>query len=647
MKKSTLYIVGVLILSLTIINCGRDDPYTKSHGIKEMARQASVQPIFDIPVMKASFVKPLEKETSLSREEINEMLQEKIKEAIEVERELQKIDKYNTYLTTFTTYGFKSPSTTDVPIGAMTPRWAKFPENVLVVYKVEKKSITAWEKEFEQDILTISETANVSPSQAKNIISKLKQDGYSLYKETIDQSSDVELLWFQNGWDLHPTRLNWKVYIEGTERNIITGYNSIGILKVQSIPTDVRVNITAGYFDLKDEFKPKSSQVESLEKEIERLEENLKKLEKELLDEQKKKEEKRDITTATRFDVLLGKVKLEVFYMKSAASGIFLGNMKVAKDFQGYHSSWGMESHDLYSEFKGVILTNAHVATAAQDYYMMVSKDKEVMYFIFPANSYIRYTQDSDIKGTPAQLLFYDGSPVLSWDYDCAIMVTTAIPQYEKHKAVLGNSDKIQEGDPVIMVGNPIFMQKFLTSGVVSNTSYNLMKSGYGDEILKKGLSQKQYNWLVNSNFWFDTPIGIGGTSGSGVWAVGGSEKGKVIALHNMGMAQKTSVMGDTYTFSKVDIEMFLNIVTDDGRLQDILKKYSKFLFNRDKVNDIDEIVQEDKIFTELLQKHSHIDIAGMNAGIPINRVKQYLQERGLNPSNFGWEGLDQKYWVR
>jgi len=637
-----LFILSVVLALM--LGCARGDPYEWSQETKEAARRASVQTVFDIPVLKASFTSPLE-EPLLTLVEINTLLQQKIKEAIDAERELQAKDKYSSFLTSIINYGFKPYSPMAIPLGAMTPKWAKFPENVLVVYKTEKKDITAWEKEFEQDILTISETANVSPTQAKTIVSRLKTDGYSIRKETTDPDSTVELFWFQSGWaDTYPTKLGWSVSIEGSDTNIIRGYDPRGIIEVSSIPEDSRVNVTAGYFDLKDEFKPKTEQVERLENEIEQLKKDLKAVEKKLLEG--KKPEKRDIGEATRMDVVLGTVKLETFYIKSPASGVFLGNMKVAEKVEGWHSSWGYESHNMWGEQKGVILTNAHVASMAIDFFVMVSKDKEVMYIVFPAESYVRYTQDSDTRGTPAQLLHYDRSPIMSWDYDCAIMVTTAVPQYEQHKAVLGDSDKVKEGDPVVMVGNPMLMQKFLTSGVVSNTSYNIMKSGFGDEILKKGLSRKWYNWLINGNFWFDTPIGIGGTSGSGVWAVSGSEKGKVVALHNSGMSAETSVKDNAYVFLKIEPSLFSDTIIKDGPLRSILKNYRSELFGGIGISSADEMVKDD-VFSKLLQEHGRTDVAGMNAGVPINKVKQYLQERGLNPNDFGWAALKPTYWIK
>ena len=48
-----------------------------------------------------------------------------------------------------------------------------------------------------------------------------------------------------------------------------------------------------------------------------------------------------------------------------------------------------------------------------------------------------------------------------------------------------------------------------------------------------------------------------------------------------------------------------------------------------------------------IMKKHGkYVDITGMNAGIPINKVKTYFQERGIDPSNFSWgKGIKKNYW--
>jgi len=39
--------------------------------------------------------------------------------------------------------------------------------------------------------------------------------------------------------------------------------------------------------------------------------------------------------------------------------------------------------------------------------------------------------------------------------------------------------------------------------------------------------------------------------------------------------------------------------------------------------------------------------MGGMSAGIPINDVKTYLQERGIDPTVFEFSGVANDYWVK
>ena len=41
------------------------------------------------------------------------------------------------------------------------------------------------------------------------------------------------------------------------------------------------------------------------------------------------------------------------------------------------------------------------------------------------------------------------------------------------------------------------------------------------------------------------------------------------------------------------------------------------------------------------------VEVTGMSAAIPINKVKAYLQERGINPDDFGWESVEKEYWEK
>ena len=652
MKRHHKILLGVMCLTF-ILSFGCERTYLSTDkDIKLAARRASVQPVFYIPAMKVSFTTPLDEEKGFSKDDIEEMVRERIEEAIEKDREEQAKEKYSSYLTKIDEWGYEPASQTHVPLGALAPKWAKFPERVLVVCKVEKKEITAWEKEYEKDILAISETANVSPSQAKGIINRLQAEGYSVSKEEVAQSETVELLHFSNGWsDEYPTTLGWSVEVLGSEANLIVGYDSKGILEIQPVPEDARLHITAGYFDLKDEYKPKSDKVKELEDEVELLKEDVK--DKQIIiDEQEKEEKKkRDISKATLGDLMYGTVKIDNFWFMSAASGVFLGNMKVTDKFFGFQSNWGSYKHIVVNEKKGVVLTNAHVADMAINFEIYVSEDLEEMWAFFPGIPYIRYTKDTDLLGSPAQVLWVENEPVSSTDFDSAIMVTTAVPGYEKHKAILGNSDKVKEGDAVTMVGNPGYMQKFLTEGVVANKSYSFLDSFLGNTFLKFDISLRLHRWLLNSNFWFDTPIGIGGTSGSGVWALEGSEKGKVIALHNMGLKEPLSIA--SAVSDEKGIDSYPQIpASPDTSLKSVLREYKSEFFKDYPFKeaqfkfDVDSFVKQEPLFKEAMQASGMwVDIAGMNAGIPINKVKQYLQERGLDPANFGWDKLPDNYW--
>ena len=156
---------------------------------------------------------------------------------------------------------------------------------------------------------------------------------------------------------------------------------------------------------------------------------------------------------------------------------------------------------------------------------------------------------------------------------------------------------------------------------------------------------------MINSDLWFDTPIGIGGTSGSGVWALEGSEKGKVIALHNMGLRQPLSVASATSDGKTNRILPELS-VSPDSLLESVLRKHgSKFFtdypFKEAKFTlDALGFSRQEPIFRKAMESCGlWVDVAGMNAGVPINKIKQYLQERGLDPADFGWEGISENYW--
>lgn len=669
-KKVVVFTIFFLSFSLLSFFLFADKTASKA-DIKREARQASVQPMFDVPVFKVYFTEPLEEEKDISRKDLldlinlqnkereilKEELENKIAEAVKNEREFQDKERYRSYLTKIEKVGVLSYGRDSIILGSLTPKWARFPKRVITVYKNERSEVKSWENE--EDIYTISESANVSPTTAKEIVAKLQLKGYSISKDK-ESTSEVKLLWFNEGWDKLPTELNWLVYIDDDKSNLISGYDPRGILNIRAIPEGKRVNVKAGYLDLYDEFKPKAKdiikkeeQIFKLKKELSEKEkewkEEIEEIKKELEEATKKEIPKRDISDATVIDVMTGSVSLERFWYRTAASGIFLGNKKVRSEMSGYQSGF-VDIHSFSGEEKGFILTNAHVATMAINVETYVSKDKEVMWIVLPAFSSIRYTQDSDMYGSPAQILAIDNRPVASWDYDCAVMVTSKVPGYNK-AVKLGDSNKVQEGDRVTMVGNPAMLQKFLTEGSVANTDYSLMKSHLIDFYLNSGMSRNSYNWILNTNFWFDTPIGTGGTSGSGVWAMSGSEKGKVIAIHHAGIVRPNIFASDVKQGKKLDIKKFNSL--SKGILVDVIKKeYKELLSDFDYSSakfsiGFDEFINKNPTFESLMYKRGGQELSGLNAGIKINNVKKFLQERGLDPKEFGWEKAGDSYWER
>jgi len=631
--------------------------------IKSNARKASVQVVFHIPILKVTFTQPLPSEEKLTMEKFNEVLKqrikeidEKIKETIEKETKKLTVNKYETTLTEINVYGYEPVSKTAIPLGALAPKYAKFPQRVLVVAEIEKKNIEPWKKEYENDVLTISETANVSPSKAQQILLNLNAKGYTISKEEIKKSTNVKLLWFSDGWDdKYPLTLPWTVEIEGTNNNIIVGYDPvIGVLEVKPIPDGKRIHVKASYFDLKSEFKEKSSEIKGLEakidelkKEKQDLEEQLDKAIKELA--KREPESKRDISNATWSDVRYGMVKIERYWALSAASGVFLGNTRINNEFSSWSAlrGWMWYQHDIFKKEAGVILTNAHVARIGIDFAVYVSEDKETMWIVYPGAPFVRYTPESDFFGSPAEILAIEQMPVISYDYDCGLLVTTSVPQYEKYKAKLGDSSKVKQGERIVMVGNPIGYQKFLSEGVISNTHYSALDT-LNSGVWLKYLSKIGYNWLKNSNIWFDTPIGIGGTSGSGVWALSGSQRGKVIALHNMGLAVALnfSTLESKKVF-KANSTLFGNI--KDSAKQDFKQIFSDYSIKEALYNTPEEeFVEDNPDFIEALEESGlWVNVPGMNGGVAINKIKCFLQERGLDPDNFNWEGVSSSYWER
>ena len=626
--------------------------------IKLAARRASVQVQMFLPAMKISFARPLDKDKEFNHGVLTEALaaaEEKLKAYLDekIKEEIEKGEKprYENSLTTVEDYAYEPKSKTNIPIGALrgVPKWAKFPERVLVAYKTEKKNISPYSKDAERDVLAISETTGVSISKAKEMLTRIQSEGYTVSKEEVSESSEVVLLWFSSGWsDSYPSTLSWEVKVEGTDANIINGYSN-GVLITKPIPDKKKVYVKAGYFDLKSEFKEKSSDVERLEREVERLEKAKKDLEKKLEKASVKevKPYKRDIRSATYQDLMFGVIKLELFWVTSEASGVYLGNADVRKEM----SSWTYFGLTNITYPKGgYVLTNAHVAAAGVKQEVWVSDDNEVMYIMGPGDPSIRYTQHSDRFGSPAHLLAVDGAVVYSDDYDCAVYVTTAIPGYEKNRALLGDSDKVKDGTRIVMVGNPAGFQKFSTEGIVSNADYPTGNAGEG---FKKNIR------AFKPTMWIDAPIGAGGTSGSGVWALEGSQAGKVISLHNSGIhtgIMMSEIKEDSFAFGRSE-GIGMEAEDSTGLIINITQEKKDRLFKRypyrdakfdKKYNDIQRKNPDDSFVKMMESKYyAFVRMDGMSAGVPINDVKTYLQERGIDPGIFGFEGVKQNYWVK
>ena len=244
--KKHLWVVSIL-LAISIFSCSDAVKVNFIQGqsekeIKMAARRASVMVQFEIPTMKVFWADPLpvDKPDLITQKKIEKLLNEKIEEAIGKEREFQSADKYSKYLVSVE--GLVRPkSKGEIPIGVIegVPEWARYPEKVLVVYKTKKEELSVWEKDHEKDVLSISETADVSIEKAKKILTGLKAQGYSVTKEEAEEGAGIKLIWFDDGWDdTYPIELDWEVCLYGEIANRITGYDPRGILTVQTIPDD-------------------------------------------------------------------------------------------------------------------------------------------------------------------------------------------------------------------------------------------------------------------------------------------------------------------------------------------------------------------------------------------------------------------------
>ncbi len=652
--------------------------------IRTLARASSVQLAFHFPVLHAYFAEPLKDKEQVTValldkifDEKIELIQKEIQEAILKERKWQSKERYSTYPTEIDAW-IESPSRTSIPLGMMVPDHAKWLKNVLIVAEVEKEEIDPYDKEYKDDVRSISETANVSLPKAKEILSRIKASGYTISKEEIKKSTDVKLLHLSDWTTNYPTILKWEVTVEGEpDINIILGYDPYrGILEVRPIPKDRRVRVIASYYDLKDEFKVKPDEVNALEREKKELQERLDRLQKEK-DELGKKyykatheksDTKRNIGKATWADVKYGRVKVEEFWMVGAATGLYLGNTEVSSQgIEGRDKTWqGWRKAGRYSTEKtkgtaGVILTNAHVAHQAIDFKVYISKDLEHIWLVWPGKPYARYTADSDHFGAPAYVYNIDGENVISWDFDSALMLTSPVVGMEKNRAILGDSDKIETGQKMMVVGNPSLVQKFTSEGVITNKKYSLWQSIYTANWFPEIKNKPQYNYIKNATLWFDA-MAHGGNSGSGIWMTEGSQKGTVVGLLNMGLTRplafapikkrSISLANETKNIKLIDTPAGSFFVGNE--LAKPTKEYMLKFFEQHPVEKAEysmayeHFLLDYPTFKIVTEEMAYVAMAGMTAAIPINHIKRFLQERGIDPRQFNWgKELDTNYFAK
>jgi len=662
MKKSLWAVSLALAICVLIFSCG-------SSYVQDMALESSVQITTYLPVLKVSFTNPLPEDEPWDKVVAGkildariENLEESIRAEIKSEIEKGKENRYESSLTDIKTWIEKSRSKTAIPIGSLpdVPKWANYPQKVLVAYKTEEKDIKPWQKDAEEDVYAISTVTGVSIPKAKEMLSKIQSEGYTISKEEVRPDAEVALLWFDDGWsDTYPRTLDWSVIVEGTEANLLTGYEN-GVLITKPLPDDKKIFVTAGYFDLQDKFKEKSDEIKSLERQVERLEklkESLEEDKENLQEEATKKDKKkwpRDITKATFADVMYGTVKIEMFWTSSVGTGVYIGDQTLHSETWGYSSYWGGSNFRTRNTDFGLVLTNAHVAADSIRREYFVTEDREAFFLIGPGTPYIRYTDESDSVGSPAFVLSNEMNAVMSRDYDCAIMVTQKVPGYDKHAAKLGDSDNAKAGDKITYAGNPFGMQKFLSNGEITKSRYSLADSLWGEMFLKWG-----GKIMTIKNLWHNAFPGQGGTSGSALFAMNGPETGKVIGLHHAGLSSAVRVSeAKTETVIpdlSIAVEDILINTGWGGYIKNITKEQTDKLFADYSFRDakfqtkpLIGLKETDEPFATMLTdkyRYVMVPLPGMNAAIPINPIKQYLQERGFFPDDFNFKGLSKEDW--
>ncbi len=120
--------------------------------------------------------------------------------------------------------------------------------------------------------------------------------------------------------------------------------------------------------------------------------------------------------------------------------------IEVYTDYYGEETLYGSGSGIIISS-DGYILTNHHV--------------------VEQMSKYVVHVTETDPNGNGAVTDEYEAELIGS-DSDTDIAVLKIKPKTELQAAILGNSDQLQLGDGVVVIGNPMGLEKSVSTGVVS-----------------------------------------------------------------------------------------------------------------------------------------------------------------------------------